>query len=220
MSKNTLLDHYRRMKKQDIILAFRGNFSDKILEGMVETVKRTLTGKGEEEKISKKVFSVLIELAQNIRFYSEEYGRKGILIIEDRETCYQVSAGNLVRDTEVLSLRERIRHINNLGENELRSLYIRRLRTPMEPGKTGGNIGLIVVARKSLNPIVLTDHPAHKDHRFIEISVRIDKEGLRQAQSPANPVTGKPISDFSEKLRALKKKIWKCLSDFRKSRMF
>ena len=62
-----------------------------------------------------------------------------------------------------------------MDKNELKELYRKRLRLPGISENAGGNIGLLVIARKSGHPINPVVHLVGSDQSFIEFYVKISK---------------------------------------------
>ncbi|OQX27961.1 MAG: hypothetical protein BWK80_02645 [Desulfobacteraceae bacterium IS3] len=176
MSEYNLFEQYRRMEEQHIFLAFYGTFSEKTVTGMSETIKEKLSRRKEEKKLVQRVFSIFVELAQNISRYSAA-DRTGIIVVAKARDCYFVRAGNFAENKDIPAITDKINHINALDENELRDLYIRQLKSPRPPGKTGGSVGLIGIVRESGNPICLTVTPGDGDLSFIAFSVTISRKG-------------------------------------------
>jgi len=163
MKNYNLFEHYSQMKKRNIFFIFSGLFSDEISSAIMQKIQKVLSEKGEEPRIIKKIFSVFIELAQNIYLYSAEEKGDGIILIEEQKKFYLIKAGNLIRNSEASSLSKKIKTVNMLGKEELRALYLKKLRYPSEPEKMGGNIGLLMTARKSGNPIDINICPVTRE---------------------------------------------------------
>ena len=72
MDKLKLFEYYKKMCNQNIVLDFQGVISQDLLVGMAEMIKNKFTLKFGKTKLVKKMFSVFIELAQNIAYYSFE----------------------------------------------------------------------------------------------------------------------------------------------------
>lgn len=177
MDKNvSLFDYYREMEEENIVLSFKGPISDNLLVGIENMIKTKLREKKQASEIIKKVFSVFVELSQNVCFHSADRCG-GILLIRDSKDFYEISSGNMIKKSETDPLGDRIRHINSLEPSELKKFYVRRLRTPLRTGKSGGNVGLIIVLRQSGNPIAFAVHPVDETRSFIEIHVKIGKKG-------------------------------------------
>lgn len=176
MSEYNLFEQYRSMEGQHIFLAFYGPFSEKTVTGIGETVKEKLSVGKEEKKLVQRVFSVFVELAQNISRYSAEE-RNGIILIEKHRDCYKIEAGNFAENKDIPGIADQIARINSLDENGLKELYLRQLKSPRPPGKIGGSVGLIVMVRESGNPLRLTVNPWEGDRSFIVFSVTVGRRG-------------------------------------------
>jgi len=176
MGNYQLFDHYRMMERQDIALAFNGSISDKLLIGMAEIIKIRLSDKEEEQKIIQKVFSIFVELAQNICRYSADKASRGIIVIEDHRDHYVVKAGNLIENSKIQRLTDKIDHINRLDRRDLRKFYNRQLKNFRKEGQIGGNVGLISIAREAENPISVMTDSAGKNKTFIEIAIMINRK--------------------------------------------
>lgn len=163
MKKYKLFDHYLKMKEKNIFLIFSGLFSDDIFSALIRKIQTVLSEKGEKPIIIKKIFSIFIELAQNIYFYSAEEKGEGIILIEDHKDFYRIRAGNLSGNADACSFKKEIEAVNRLSKKELRELYMKKLKSPSDPGKIGGNIGLLIAARKSGNPIDINICPVNRE---------------------------------------------------------
>ncbi len=179
MSYN-LFDHYRVMEKQHIVLSFKGEISNKTLVSLAEMLKKIFSRADNRQDVTKKIFAIFVELAQNIYLYSAKKVTvdnkgvgTGIIIIERNEGFYRVKSGNLIMNPAIGPLLEKINHINQLDKIGLKKFYNKQLKTPREPGKTGGGVGLIVIARKSGHPIEVKVNPIDEKQTFIELSTKI-----------------------------------------------
>ena len=106
------------------------------------------------------VFSVYIEMSQNIRHYAAAMGyvepdtTATVVIAETSDGHYVVSAGNIVQLTDGQALADRIALLSQLDKQQLKALYKEQLRRPRQKGAcTGAGLGLIDVARKSSSPL-------------------------------------------------------------------
>ncbi|OQY56989.1 MAG: hypothetical protein B6245_17630, partial [Desulfobacteraceae bacterium 4572_88] len=183
-SNYQLVDHYNMMEEQNIVVSFKGEISNKTLVSLAEMLKKMFSlDRDTKRKFTKRLFSIFIELAQNICLYSaqkiimdgKEVG-SGIIVVEKRETFYRIKSGNLVPNSVIEGLSAKVTHINQLDKPELRKFYKERLKAPRKPDQKGGGVGLIVIARNSGSPIDVNLNPIDENHTFIEISTQISEE--------------------------------------------
>jgi hypothetical protein len=138
---------------------FKGTISQDILSGMAESLIDSLYNKI-EKKTSKKMFSVFIELAQNINRYSIEripdeqsISNKtigvGIIVVNEVETEYHLMSGNLVDNSTAEKLKNYINFLNSCEDKKLKELRKTKLKEDREAGAKGAGVGLIEIVRKA-----------------------------------------------------------------------
>jgi hypothetical protein len=172
---------YDKLKKHKISLACQGMVSQDLLALIGLSLKR----KSEDELLAKRLFAIVIELAQNIYHYSAEkqFSEKdkcevgvGIITISEARDSYMVSSGNLIDVAKTAKVRERCEYINNLDEEGLKKFYKAQRRLPTPEDSKGANLGLIDLARKSGNKLRYSITPVNEKHAFFTLSIKIAKE--------------------------------------------
>lgn len=148
---------------QRILICFNGPISRTLIGEIGIALKDHITSTQVHESAAMDVFSVYIEMSQNIRHYASRMGYDDfaaaatVVITETEDGHYTVSAGNLVEREDGESLLKKIRDLSLLDKAELKSLYKQRLRLPREAGRpSGAGLGLIEMARKSSEPLQAT----------------------------------------------------------------
>ncbi len=164
-----------------ISLAFHGMFSQDVLSLIGMTLKNT----PDSQLISKRLFAIVIEMAQNIHHYSAEkvYSEKddrkigiGVVAIGESADFHIITSGNYVENKEVPNILERSAYINDLDEDQLRDYYREQRKAPQREGKPGANLGFIDMVRKSGNPIGVHVEKYNDELSFFVLSVRINKK--------------------------------------------
>ena len=164
---------------QNIIISYSGPFDNGVLTTIGANIQYAT---GADPQLSKKVFSVFIELAQNISYYSAERIKAqdghssgvGILIIKDFSDHYLMYTGNVTRPADIQPVIEKCERINSLDREGLRE-FRRHKRSQPQSRFGGGNIGLIQVALITDKPIDFTLDKIDDEFSFFTISIRIDK---------------------------------------------
>ena len=72
MAEFELLDYYKKMCERNIVLDFQGAISQELVVGMGELLKNKSSQDFGRTMMVKKLFSIFIEMAQNIAIYSAE----------------------------------------------------------------------------------------------------------------------------------------------------
>lgn len=187
------MDYHTRLDPQSAVLYYKGPFDKDILANISLQLRRKFA---DNPRMSAKLFSIFIELAQNISFYSEEsnffydeetkkdirYGNEerknngvGTVVIHNNNTEIILSAGNLVPTEKVKEIIAKCEEINTLSIDQLRALKkgVRGLERTQE--QKGGNIGLIQVALKSEHPLQVEFKKVDEQNSYFIISSTIEK---------------------------------------------
>lgn len=181
-NKFSLLDYYSVMTKENILISYKGPFTDSVLAEITANIRTNLNL---YPQVSKKLFAVFIELAQNISYYSSERnyieGKEdspgiGTIVIKDEGDFFTLVTGNLINKKNTQHLVEKCKLINSLSRDELRE-YKRKQRNEPSSEFDGGNIGLIQVALTSNSAINLEIKELSDEYSFIVFAIDLDKGG-------------------------------------------
>jgi len=180
---DSLYQHCKDVDKENVILSFKGTISQEVLKDVGTNLRLQYR---EMYLTAKKVFSIFIELAQNVYHHSadKEMSNKikrpagvGLLMVQDFEEIVILSSGNLVDKETAEDIVKRCAYINTLEPEELRTFYKEQRRNPNKKG-TGANIGLIDMARKSGHTLGYEIVPIDEANAFFALKITIDKETL------------------------------------------
>jgi len=143
-----------------ILICFNGPISRTLIGEIGAALKDHIESTQSHETAAIDVFSVYIEMSQNIRHYAAKMGYSDmeaaatVVIAEVEDGRYSVSAGNLVELADGESLVKRVDALAPLNKSELKALYKQQLRMPRDDGQTSGaGLGLIEMARKAIAPL-------------------------------------------------------------------
>lgn len=174
-----LLNFYKLTQEKHILLSFKGALSQEILSEMGNLIKSRLS----MDKKIKKIFSVFIELSQNIMHYSSEkecVGEKeigvGILLFIESENTFNIISGNLMDNKKVDKLKNHIDHLKSMSQNELKELYNEQIRKSRNSESKGAGLGFIDICRKSESNINYEFFPIDNDNTFFTFIAKISKE--------------------------------------------
>jgi Family of unknown function (DUF6272) len=143
-----------------ILICFNGPTSRTLISEIGVALKEHIESSTDSLSAAMDVFSVYIEMSQNIRHYAsamayiEPDATATVVIAETDDGRYVVSAGNVVQLPDGEELVERISSLALMDKTQLKALYKEQLRQPrIEGASTGAGLGLIDVARKSSAPL-------------------------------------------------------------------
>jgi hypothetical protein len=144
-----------------ILICFNGPISRILISEIGVALKEHIESTPDCATAAMDVFSVYIEISQNIRHYSARLGyhepesTATVVIAESGDGHYVVSAGNVVEQADGEGLVDRVKRLSALDKTELKALYKEQLRQPRSEGSSSGaGLGLIEVARKSSAPLL------------------------------------------------------------------
>lgn len=169
MLAGQLMDLRSALHTRGVIFAYSGYVTEPVLSGVGEALKQKLTIDDADTKTLRSVFAIFVEQMQNIIRYSAESEqpgvrpasgegglmeiRYGILTIGREGEDYVVCAGNLVRQSDVARLEDRLSRIRDMSKEELKAHYKETLRADPEQGSKGAGLGLMEIARRATKPI-------------------------------------------------------------------
>jgi len=132
--------------------------------------------------ITGRLYKVLIELTQNVSYYSVDQLRKdrsygsgiGFVRIDEESDSYSITTGNKILSLHGPILQKNTTEINALSENNLRELK-RKTRSQANIRDIGAHIGLIQTGLLTGNDLKFTIKPIDKEFSFFTITARINK---------------------------------------------
>ncbi|MBO6838146.1 MAG: SiaB family protein kinase [Alphaproteobacteria bacterium] len=182
MNQNDMTALREIFERCHIVLSFNGPFSQSVIEELGEAIRRHLEAQTQPRKRIADVFSVYIEVTQNIRHYAESCGRDdahtarlnaGTVLIAREGDEYAVVSGNLVLKDHAAALSEKLDSVIAMDEPALKAAYKERLRAPVEDGAKGAGLGFLQMGRKASRPLSYSLSDADEDHAFFTLTVVI-----------------------------------------------
>ena len=168
-----------RFNQNRTLLCFNGPTSRSLIEEIGNALKNYLNAEHARPAEAMDVFSVYIEMIQNIRQYAalhDDVDASATVVIGRRdESRYVVSAGNLVKSQDGQSLVARIQELATLDKAALKAEYKTQLHKPRAQGvASGAGLGLIDIARRAGAPLEASLTPATAPGQaFFSLSVVI-----------------------------------------------
>lgn len=171
-------DLINTMNANSVSVSYTGPFDGQVLSVLAKNIEYSLS---DSPSVNKKMFKIFLELAQNIAYYSaeQEINRRGeeagvgTLTIQEYDSHYVFSTGNMVTEKQAEHITGKCDKINTLGRDGLRD-YKRKMRKLPAGAKGGGNIGLIQVALTAGSPVDYKMIPVG-EHIFYIVAVKINK---------------------------------------------
>ena len=181
MDSPDLLNLRELCSQQRVMLCFNGPISKNLIEEFGTALKNYLDSEQLQASAVIDVFSVYIEMTQNIRHYTHARGYAGadavatVVISHEDDGHYAVMAGNLVEAEDGQRLCEALDRIAVLDKDALKAAYKKRLREPVADGgaRSGAGLGLYHIARKSSQPLVASLKPQPGGRAFFSMRATV-----------------------------------------------
>ena len=119
--------------KDEFVLSYSGYASEDVLHSMGETLRQRLGDHTDDKGKIKHVFSVFVELMQNLIRYGAEGPHPtpktgdrqafGLIMVVQNGTTIEVMSGNYVSNNEANDLVNRVNELNDKSPEQLRELY-------------------------------------------------------------------------------------------------
>jgi len=180
----SLLDYYKGIDKSKIILLFKGAMSQNTLVRIGDLIRLPSEEVG-ADTYSKRLFAIMVEMAQNILFYSQEREISpatgvnvgvGIILVQQMPTLYQIICGNKISVEQKERLQTQCTKVNGMGQEELREYYSQQRRKMVQEGSKGAGLGLIDIAKRSKNPLAFDFHTIEDNSYFFSLAAQINRD--------------------------------------------
>jgi hypothetical protein len=155
-----LLSIRQEFNQKNILLCFNGPISRSLIEEIGNALKSYLRHDEASPSASMDVFSVYIEMTQNIRHYAQSKGypdaNGGATVVVGRldQQHYWVLAGNVVERDDGQALQQRVEALSSMDKAALKAAYKAQLRQPRDKDSvSGAGLGLYEIARKASQPL-------------------------------------------------------------------
>ncbi len=181
IGSNVVFNLYENMTEQKIISAYHGEVTQNVINMLLKQAKWDLNNRKVEIKTLKKTYGILVECLENILKHTSIINRKnvsngkseGIVLFGYHENEYIVTVGNLVKNDQIDSLREKFDFVNSLDRKGLREQYENILRNGSISEKGGAGLGIIDIALKSGKKLGHVFRPYDSEYSFFALQITI-----------------------------------------------
>ena len=176
MSAIDVYEIYDHMEQQNVMLSFKGHLNDEMLHSILAVIEGKLDEIESDNKLRKRVYHILVECLQNLYHHGQKEQQEDysiIVILVKNVSGYSVITGNYISSSDVESLRNRIREINGMNQEQLRGLYRQVLNNGTYSHKGGGGLGIIDIARKSNEKLDYGIVPVDEFNSFFSLNVKV-----------------------------------------------
>ncbi len=169
------------LEDMGVFFSFCGPVTQELLVEIGEILKLKMKLKEAHNNLIIKVFSMVVEMAQNIIHYSAERSFRdspdkevkqishGVIAVGYQSDHYFVLSGNVIHNSQVENLREKLSLISAMNKDEIRDYYRKQRRAGPGEGSKGAGLGLLEMARKSNRQIEFAFKKIDNDYSFFSI---------------------------------------------------
>jgi hypothetical protein len=180
----------KMLEDNNIRVIYSGPLWASSIDGMAEILLKRLEFDETSLSASQSVFSIFVELINNMMMYSAEKEQKnspegelqeiseGIFIMGNRDDTYYMQSGNVVTDHSAGILKSRIDYLNTLDKKELRQYYRQQMSAENENQESkGAGIGLIEIARRATGPIEYEFETCGEGRQYFTMHATVQQGG-------------------------------------------
>jgi hypothetical protein len=179
-----LYDFRENLIREGIFFCFNGPVSQNILAEIGSALEQRMKLENMNRTTMLRVFSMMMEMAQNIMRYSveesdsdvSEDARIGSIVIGHENNAYFVLCGNMVYNTEVDKLKDKLEKIRDMDRQQLRRYHKEQIRRRHEKGSQGAGLGFIGMAKKASRPIEFSFRKIDEEKSYFSLKTVIYKE--------------------------------------------
>ncbi len=175
----SLFEYYQITTQPNVMICYRGPVSDIILREISKDIRAKFS---HDVQVSRKIFAIYMELAQNILYYSSEkinlnqrQDSIGTILLTQNNDFYIFACGNLIENQYLQGMLDDCALINSLDRDGLRQHKREQRKAPQKARSKGAGIGLIQVALTSRLPLEMEHRQIDDTHTFLSITVKVHK---------------------------------------------
>lgn len=181
-----MIGWHRMLSDKRITLIYSGPLWSEGIGGIAGTLKKRMEFDQIPLDTSQEVFSVFVEQMNNMLMYSAEKEKfeiqnedlsespKGTFILGKEGSTYFIQTGNVMRNSNIDLIKNRIDYLNTLDKKELRKFYKEQMRLDdTNPESKGSGLGFIEIARRISSKIEYSFTPYDEGLTFFTLFVTI-----------------------------------------------
>ncbi|MEA1919016.1 MAG: SiaB family protein kinase [Campylobacterota bacterium] len=166
-----------------VFLSYGGCLTQSLIAGMTDALEHEAQNNELSIKISGNIFTIFIELAQNMMNYSKSkqdanhtYESKGLVLVgmEPDKKSYYIMSRNQIDADDKIKVEKRLKEVEGLNKDQLRSLYREQRKAGKDKHAKGAGIGFIEIARRC-DKIEYDFTPSSENRYFFTLKTIINK---------------------------------------------
>jgi len=152
------------MADNNILLIYQGMFDQDMVKSVLTMTEKKLKQDNVMEPTRRKLFNIMMEGLQNIckhQLRTADEVANPFFIIGRKDQVFNIVTGNMIENSKISIVKDKIDHINSLNQEELKEYYKTARLNSVISNVGGAGLGFIDMARKSGNKL---------DYKFYELN--------------------------------------------------
>jgi len=150
--------------RKGVFLCYSGPTTHDILVSTGNTLRHYLQTNNISKKQQFCIFSIYVELFENIIRYgidclpsnqdiNSRRNPYGIISVSTDDNHFIIESGNIISSKQESKLRQYLSHINSMDQQTIKDFYREKRKSTCDPDCKGAGLGLIEIVKKSSTPI-------------------------------------------------------------------
>jgi hypothetical protein len=167
---SVILDIFENTQPSDLNYIYRGVFTQNITEAILELAERNIDEINQPVQLRRRVYFLMVESLQNITRYQalklDLFDKSGVFFIQKKAERYLISTGNLIENSRIAYVADKLLLVNKLTKDELKNYYRQILKNGKFTEEGGAGLGLIEMARKSGNRLTFRFEKLNDEYSY------------------------------------------------------
>lgn len=179
----SMLQLEKLMAENYLFFIWSGHVSSDVEKEVLTFAETRLSEENVEMNIRRRVFSVLVEILENLAKYgpgkiAEKLFGMPVALLRTEGDDYVITTGNLVKNETVNDLRAKLETINKYDKVGLKELFRKSLSGQSLIHNGTGNMGLIDMARKSGTKLVYEFEKVNDEYTYFVLIVKVEGKAV------------------------------------------
>jgi Family of unknown function (DUF6272) len=174
---------FKDMQDNNVIFVYKGVVNSDLVTHVLEMMSEKMEEDGQDKRLSKKVFNVMVECLTGA--YTDEalegkagYDPTTVLLVKREDATYVVATGHYIHNPKVQGIKLMLDKINNMTVEEMKDFY-QTVITREDPAATGfTDLAIIDLARKSKHKLQYQFKYISPEFTFFSLESRISQQSL------------------------------------------
>jgi predicted YcjX-like family ATPase len=171
--RNNIAEH-------QILIDYKGVFSYDVISQLLVTLKEEMERLGEKVVTYKRILVIMIEVLENAGRYLDSHPEIKFdsqflptFRLTKNKNVFYIFSGNLVKNEDVIVLRNKIDHLNKASHEDLKKLYRHIISDGQFSNEGGAGLGFIEIAKTSNHKIEYSFEKVNELYVYYNINLEL-----------------------------------------------